>query len=265
MLKSVLQKGLLNKRYWCIAAIELVSILVLVGCGKQTGRAQDLVIISAATSLKSVLTEQAKELPYQTKYSFAGSDLLAAQIRQGITPDVFVSANTKLPEDLYRKGLVKKPVVFATNTLVIAVPKKAKKVAVFTDLAKAGVHIAMGDAAVPVGGYTRKVLSRLAGGYRAKIMANVVSNDPDVGGVVGKLITGVVDAGFVYRSDIKAAGGRLKEIMIPIRLQPQVAYSIAILSNAKHPQQARRFIESLTSLKGRTLLQGHGFGLPVVV
>ena len=56
------------------------------------------------------------------KQSFAGSDDLAAQIRQGVTPDVYAAANTSLPDDLYKDGLVEKPVVFATNTLVLAVP-----------------------------------------------------------------------------------------------------------------------------------------------
>ena len=41
-------------------------------------------------------------------------------------PDVFASANTKLPDALYRKGLVEKPVVFAANRLVLAVPKDSK-------------------------------------------------------------------------------------------------------------------------------------------
>ena len=54
-----------------------------------------------------------------------GSDELAAQIHQGIKPDDYAAANTKLPDDLYARGLVGKPVKFATNRLVIAIPKGA--------------------------------------------------------------------------------------------------------------------------------------------
>ena len=60
------------------------------------------------------------------KQSFAGSDELAAQIRQGVTPDVYAAANTSLPDDLYKDGLVGKPIVFATNTLVLAVPADSR-------------------------------------------------------------------------------------------------------------------------------------------
>ena len=57
------------------------------------------------------------------KLSFAGSDELAAQIRQGVKPDVYAAANTKLPDELYGDDLLSKPVEFATNTFVLAVPK----------------------------------------------------------------------------------------------------------------------------------------------
>ena len=55
--------------------------------------------------------------------SFAGSDELAAQIRQGVRPDVYAAANTTLPDQLHKEGLVGKPTVIATNTLVVAVPR----------------------------------------------------------------------------------------------------------------------------------------------
>ena len=137
--------------------------------------------------------------------SFAGSDELAAQIRQGVKPDVFASANTKLPDELYKEGLVEKPVVFAANELVLAVPADGT-VTGLDDLAKPGTTIAMGSESVPVGAYTRKVLDGLPAGQREAILANVRSNEPDVAGVVGKVAQGAVDAGFVYVTDVEATG-----------------------------------------------------------
>ena len=57
------------------------------------------------------------------RLSFAGSDELAAQIRQGVKPDVYAAANTRLPDELYDEGLLGEPVEFATNELVLAVPE----------------------------------------------------------------------------------------------------------------------------------------------
>ena len=130
--------------------------------------------------------------------SFAGSDELAAQIRQGVKPDVFASANTKLPDQLYAEGLVEKPVVFASNELVLAVPSDSA-VRGLDDLTKPGTTIAMGSESVPVGSYTRKVLDGLPAGEKTAILANVRSNEPDVGGVVGKVTQGAVDAGLRLR------------------------------------------------------------------
>ena len=82
----------------------------------------DQLVVSAASSLEAAFTEYADAAGIDAKQSFAGSDELAAQIRQGIKPDVYAAANTTLPDELYKEGLVEKPVVFATNSLVLAVP-----------------------------------------------------------------------------------------------------------------------------------------------
>ncbi len=71
---------------------------------------------------------------------------LAAQIEQGVKPDVFAAANTKLPDALYAKGLIEKPVVFTANQLVLAVPATSTKVTGFADLQKPGVTISVGTA-----------------------------------------------------------------------------------------------------------------------
>jgi molybdate transport system substrate-binding protein len=130
------------------------------------------------------------------------------------------------------------------------------------DLAKPGVTIAMGSASVPVGSYTRKVLGGLPAGQRAKILGNVRSNEPDVGGVIGKVTQGAVDAGFVYITDVKAAGGKVKAIELPASLQPRVAYAVAVVKGAKHPQQAKAFIAGLLNGAGATDLQKAGFEPP---
>jgi ABC-type molybdate transport system substrate-binding protein len=75
------------------------------------------VIVSAATSLKKALTGYGDQFHGGiVRLSFVGSAELAAPIRQGIKPDVFAAANTKLPDQLFKQGLVEKPVSFATKT-----------------------------------------------------------------------------------------------------------------------------------------------------
>ena len=188
----------------------LACLAVIAGCGGSSSPEAEKpqLIVSAAASLKTAVGNYRFDAA-TVRASFAGSDELAAQIRQGVTPDVFASANTKLPDELYKEGLVEKPVVFAANELVLAVPADGT-VTGLDDLAKPGVTIAMGAESVPVGTYTRKVLDGLPAEQREAILANVRSNEPDVAGVVGKVAQGAVDAGFVYVTDVEATGGELK-------------------------------------------------------
>ncbi len=234
-------------------------LAVLAGCGGSSSSEAEKpqLIVSAAASLKTAVGNYRFDAA-TVRTSFAGSDELAAQIRQGVKPDVFASANTKLPDELYKEGLVEKPVVFAANELVLAVPADGT-VTGLDDLAKPGVTIAMGAESVPVGTYTRKVLDGLPAEQREAILANVRSNEPDVAGVVGKVAQGAVDAGFVYVTDVEATGGELKGIDLPADLKPQVAYGVAVVKGAKHPEQAKQFVDGLLSGAGREALDQAGF------
>ena len=156
--------------------------------------------------MTEAITSCAKDYPdASVKLSFAGSDELAAQIRQGAPVDVYAAANTKLPDELEQEGLLDTPEEFATNTFVLAVPK-GSDIDAIEDLTEPGVKIAIGSESVPIGSYTREVLSRLPADQEKAILANVRSNEPDVKGIVGKLSQGAVDAGFVYVTDVNAAG-----------------------------------------------------------
>src|SRR6188474_1272969 len=103
-----------------IAILACLALLAGCGGGSEPTASKPQLIVSAAASLKTAVTDYGRNFEAATvRTSFAGSDELAAQIRQGVKPDVFASANTKLPDDLYAKGLVEKPVEFAANRLVI--------------------------------------------------------------------------------------------------------------------------------------------------
>src|SRR5215212_11473001 len=80
----------------------------LAACGSTDGRGGGgQVVVSAASSLKQAFTTYGEQFDGgRMRASFAGSDELAAQIRQGVKPDVFAAANTKLPDELYKEGLV---------------------------------------------------------------------------------------------------------------------------------------------------------------
>jgi molybdate transport system substrate-binding protein len=249
-----------------IAALSVLAIVALTGCSENNASGSGggpALKVSAAASLKQALTVYGDDFAAaRARFSFAGSDELAGQIRAGARPDVFAAANAKLPDALYADGLVERPVAFARNRLVLAVPAKTTKIRGLGDLARDGMTVAMGAPSVPVGSYTRTVLAGLPAGQRRAILDNVRSNEPDVAGVVGKVTQGAVDAGFVYVTDVKAAGGRLRAIALPAQLNPEVVYKAAVVKGSAHVQQARAFVRGLLDGAGRRALDSAGFGRP---
>jgi molybdate transport system substrate-binding protein len=241
-----------------------IVAVVLAGSGCRDSRGgQSQLTVSAAASLKRAFTAYGEHFrAARVRFSFAGSDQLAAQIRQGASVDVFAAANTALPDSLHRAGLVDTPVVFAANRLVIAVPAGSSRIRSPGDLARPGVTIVTGSPSVPVGAYTRKVLGRLAPAQRRAILANVRSEEPDVQGVVGKLTQGAADAGFVYATDVRAAGVRLRAVELAPAQRPRVAYAIALVSRSGRRAQARAFIAGLLRGAGASDLRAAGFEPP---
>ncbi len=242
--------------------LAVTGSLAFVGCGdNDDDDGSDQLVVSAASSLEPAFTDYADTTGVDAKQSFAGSDELAAQIRQGVKPDVYAAANTTLPDELYGEGLLEKPVVFATNSLVLAVPD-GSDISSIEDLTAPGTTIAIGDPEVPVGSYTREVLGRLPPEQSDAILDNVRSQEPDVSSIVGKLTQGAVDAGFVYVTDVMSTDGALQAIELPSALQPDVAYGAAVVVGANNPDGAREFIDGLTDGDGALALQEAGFKPP---
>jgi molybdate transport system substrate-binding protein len=236
------------------------------GCGSDSGGSGSTrLVVSAAASMKEALTACAPAFDdaqgASVKQSFAGSDELAAQIRQGARVDVYAAANTKLPDQLHADGFIDTPVKFATNELVLAVPK-GSGITSIDDLTRPGTEIVIGSASVPIGSYTRDTLAKLPVARRNAILANVRSNEPDVKGIVGKLTQGAADAGFVYVTDVKATNGKLRAVALPQQLEPRVVYEAGVVSKAKEPDMSAKYVAGLTRGACANALRRAGFGPP---
>ncbi|MGZ4289947.1 MAG: molybdate ABC transporter substrate-binding protein, partial [Gaiellaceae bacterium] len=183
-----------------LLALVLLGATIAAGTASAAGRAT--LTVYAAASLTDVLP---KIEPAQ-RYSFAGSNTLAAQISQGAPADVFASANLTLPEQLYAKGIVTRPYVLTRNTLVLIVPRaNPARIHSVTDLRKPDVKLVIAAPAVPVGGYTLQVLKTMG---MTDVLSNVVSQESDVRDVLAKVALGEADAGFVYSTDARTVPGK---------------------------------------------------------
>jgi len=210
--------------------------------------------VYAAASLTNVFPA----LDPGAEYSFGGSNMLAAQIELGAPADVFASANTQIPAALYADGLLERPVDFTRNTLVIVVPRaNPAKIHTIYDLARPGVTIALAQAAVPVGGYARQILARM--NLTAPVMANVVSEDPDVRTVLSQVALDQVDAGLVYSTDARTVAGQVGVLPVPAWAQPKVTYAMAVVKASPNQAEASAFVVSVLASAGQAKLLAFGF------
>jgi molybdate transport system substrate-binding protein len=246
------------------AAVALAAALVVAvaaGCGDggatggSTAAAGDRPTVLAAASLAEAFPAIAKA----PRYSFAGSDTLALQIRQGAPADVFASAAPNYTQGLYREGLVGRPHPLAANRLAVIVPAgNPAGIRAVADLTAPGITLVLASEDVPVGGYAREALRALGLGAA---LGNVVSEEPDVKDVVGKVALGQADAGVVYTTDARAAGDRVRVVPVPARAQPDIRYEIAVVASAPHPEAARAFVARATGPEGRAALARAGFAV----
>jgi molybdate transport system substrate-binding protein len=233
-----------------LLALVLAAAVCAVGA---SATSKPHITVLAAASLSDVFPQ----IDRAPRYSFAGSNILAAQIQQGAPADVFASANTKLPQQLYEQGLVLKPVVFTRNELVLVVPRaNPAHIDSVPDLRRDGTKLVVAGPAVPAGAYTVQVLQAMG---QSAVLQNVVSQESDVRDVASKVALGEADAGFVYATDARAVRGRVLVIRLPQAAQPTVAYAVAIVKGTKHRAAAQAFVNALVRKPGQSKLLAAGF------
>ncbi|MDQ1060316.1 molybdate transport system substrate-binding protein [Arthrobacter globiformis] len=221
------------------------------------------VTVFAAASLKASFTKIASEFEAanpgtKVTLNFAGSSDLVTQITQGAPADVFASADTKNMAKLSDAKLIDGTASnFATNVLEIAVPQaNPASISSFADLAKPGVKVVVCAPQVPCGSATETV--EKATGTTLK----PVSEESSVTDVLGKVTSGEADAGLVYVTDVRNAGGKVKGITFSESDHAVNTCPIATVGSSKNKELAEAFIAMVTGSEGRKVLSDAGFGTP---
>jgi molybdate transport system substrate-binding protein len=235
-----------------IAAALAVAAWLAAAEAAPGGQTADLTVFAASS-----LTDAFPRIDRSARYSFAGSNALAAQIRLGAPADVFASANMALPTGLYRSKLCSKPVAFTRNSLVVIVPRlNPAHIRSVYDLRKRGVKLVIAAPGVPVGEYTLQVLKRLR---MTSVLSHVVSRENDVREVLAKVALNEADAGFVYSTDARTVPRKVRALEIPVRAQPTIRYGICVVRGTPHKPAAQAFVKRVLGKAGQRILISYGF------
>ncbi|MFI1782049.1 molybdate ABC transporter substrate-binding protein [Streptomyces rubiginosohelvolus] len=266
---------LLTRRRAAAAVLTAALLVPLAACGNDDKKEADSgseatssasgapkadLTVLAASSLTDVFKEAGaayeKANPgTKVTFSFAGSQELAAQVKQGAPADALVTADTKTMDGL--SGDTGKPTVIAKNRLVIATGEgNPEKVESLKDLADPKLKVVLAAPEVPVGRYSQQILDA------QKIEVKPVSQEPNVRAVLSKVELGEADAGLVYKTDAATATDKVDAIEIPDAENAIASYPAATLKASKHSEAAAAFVAWLSTPEAQKILQGAGFQQP---
>ena len=221
------------------------------------------ITVLAAASLQKSFTALASTFEkahpgVSVKFSFGGSDTLAAQITEGAPADVFASANQSTMQTVEKAGeTTGTPTVFVKNTLEIAVPPgNPKGIKTLADLTKPGIKVAECAATVPCGSAAVKALAA------AKVKLTPVTYETEVTSALTKVELGEVDAALVYHSDIVGAAGKVDGVVFSTASVAVNSYPIDVLKGAANPTVAQAFVAFILSSSSEQYLLKAGFQAP---
>jgi molybdate transport system substrate-binding protein len=256
-------------RHALLAATAFALSLVATHAQPAATREEKLVVF-AASSLQDVFAKLGEEFgkahDAKVTFNFAGTQELRTQLEYGAPADVFAAADTKHMDELVKGSLVTAPVMFARNEPVIVVARESvDEIRSLGDLSSAE-RIVLGVPEVPIGRYTVQILdkasAKLGADFRSRVEAKVVSREANARQVLAKVSLGEADAGIVYRTDARSAGGDVAIVPIPLDINVIAEYPIAAVSGAPHPGLARAWLDFVLSADGQKRLRDAGFIAP---
>ncbi len=227
-----------------------------------SGAVSGTVTVFAAASLTETFSTLGKQFeaahPGTTvKFNFGASSSLAENINQGAPADVFASASPKNMQQVVDGGGATDSKTFANNVMQIAVPPdNPGNVTQLSDLAKPGLKVALCQPQVPCGTVAAQVFEN------ANITVKPVTEGADVKAVLTTVRLGEVDAGVVYKTDVQAAGTKVKGIEIPADQNASTSYPITALTKAPNAAGAAAFVDYVLSGDGEKVLAQAGFAAP---
>ncbi|MEZ3160521.1 molybdate ABC transporter substrate-binding protein [Microbacterium sp. BWT-B31] len=218
--------------------------------------------VFAAASLKNAFDELAAAFETHNPgvdvlpIVYDGSSTLVTQLTEGAQADVFASADEKNMQKAVDAGLALDPRPFATNTLVVAMPKgNPGGVEDLSDLADDSVTVVLCAPEVPCGAASQTLLANEG------VTVTPASLEQNVTAVLTKVVAGEADAGLVYATDVKAEPD--VDSFVPEGAADVVnRYPIVALTGAANPEVAAAFVAFITGPEGQMVLASHGFGAP---
>ena len=256
----------------------LTALFAAVLC--MSAAAETELVVFAAASLTETLTKIGERYEEENPditlaFNFDSSGTLKTQIEEGADCDVFLSAGQKQMNELdLSAGEEKNPdqldfvkedsrIDLLENKVALVVPEdNPKKIGSFSQLAEllreGEILMAMGNADVPVGQYTQKILEYYGLNEEELARAGKITYGTNVKEVTVQVLEGSVDCGVVYCTDAFSAGLDVTD-SATAEMCGQVIYPAAVMKNSSDPEAAQAFLDYLGTDEAMDLFEEVGF------
>jgi molybdate transport system substrate-binding protein len=242
------------------AAVGLLGAACGDGADDGASAANGAITVFAASSLTAAFEEIGEAFTDEhpgtnVTFNFAASSELVTQIGEGAPADVFASADVGNMTKLTEAGNnASEPVVFARNVAqIIVAPGNPEGIAGIADLSDPDLIVVVCAPEVPCGKYAATIFEN------AGVAVTPKSLEENVKAVVTKVTLGEADAGIVYATDVRAAGGDAEAVEIPADINVVAEYPMAVTKDAANPQGAQAFIDFVGGARGQQILMSYGF------
>ena len=260
-----------------VVLVMLAILCALTGCkaGSGTAGADEAakndevnLTVFAAASLTETLEEigenYSRENPdVKVVFNFDSSGTLKTQIEEGAECDIFISAAQKQMDQLedYIDPETRRDIL--ENKVVLVVPEgNPKKINSYEDMVNhfndKDILLVMGNEDVPVGQYTQKIFDHFGLDEKALADDGLLTYAGNVKEVTTQVKEAAADCGIVYSTDAYSAGLEAVDTATE-EMCGRVTYPEAVIKNTAHPDEAKAFLDYLSSDESRKVFEKVGF------
>ncbi len=225
------------------------------------------VAANVSYAMPTLQKEFAKQHPnIKTRIILGSSGKLTAQISNGAPYDIFLSANMKYPNALYKNKIaISKPIIYAHGTLAILSPnQRSFKHGIKLLQSKLVKRIAIANPkTAPYGQATFEALKKVN-------IIDDIKNKIIYGESISQTVSYtmlVADVGIVAKSSLYSPKlinihENVHWVEVDKTLYSPIKQGMVILKNAKDNSEVKAFYDFMLSQKGKNILKEFGYQIP---
>jgi len=253
-----------------ILAVIIIPVVLLVGCDRKDSEKgqsteEELMLYCAAgirPPADELIETFGREHGVKIALDYAGSEVLLSKIKLIRRGDLYMPGDKHYVEQAAQADMIlsRRSVCYWVPTILVQ-KGNPKKIHRLEDLLKPGIKLGLGDPGACAIGRTSKQILEKNNIVWEDIEKNLVFQSLTVNELGMQIQAQALDAVIVWDAIAKYYGEYGDEIPIPVENNIISTVDIGVLKFTKHQELAEKFVDFVTSEKGRQILRKHNYSI----